>query len=181
MKISIKEPKKTHDSTKSFIKLLNTLLPSSEIVKDHPIDAEIQIDIIQEVLPKYLVITKKNIFQYALKICEYRNVPTNPRFPVSSDTQLVLNNFTSEIGTNLAHCLIEIFPCNVDSRQIVNFTVKHEFVYFRMYQYCFSKEGPIFAKVGPHISFRLVKYVEYKDDEKHVQEFLDYSKSKCFL
>lgn len=181
MKISIKEPKKMHENTKMFIEFLSTILPNINIYKNHPDDCEIHLDIIQDVIPKYLVITKKKIYQYTLKICEYRQVPTNPRFPISNDTQLVLNNFTSEIGTNLAHCLIEIFPCNVESKQVVNFTVKDEFLYFRMYQYCFSKEGPIFAKVGPHISFRLVKLVEYKDDEKVVQEFLDYSKSKCLL
>lgn len=179
MRISIIEPKNMHEKSKTLISLLTTLLPSSKVVKVHTDDAEIRIDIIQDVVPKYLVLAKKGVYQFALKICEYREVPT--KFSVSKNTQLVLNNFSTEIGTQLAHCFMDIFPCDVNSRQIVNFTVKNEFLYFRMYQYCFSKEGPIFAKVGPHISFRLVKYTDYTKEEKVVGEYLDFSKKKCML
>ncbi|WUR02152.1 ribosome production factor 1 (RPF1) [Vairimorpha necatrix] len=177
MLITIKEPRNMHEKSKNLIILLSTLLPSSQVAKAHPEDSDFLIDIIQDVTPAYLILKKKNEVQFALRICEYREVPT--KFPVSGDTQLVLNNFSTEIGTSLAHFLMDLFPCNVDSKQIVNFTVKDEFLYFRMYQYCFSKEGPIFSKVGPHLSLRVVKYTEYK--ENIVKEFINYNKEKCLL
>ena len=176
--ITIKKPKSPHQSTLSLITLLTSTIKNSTIVTSHPLNSKIQIDIIQDVLPKYLIIYKPNKIRIALKICDYKHLPIiNP----SNTNQLVLNNFSTQVGESLAMLLMDIFTCNVDSKQIISFTVKNEFLYFRMYKFCFSKSGPVFNRDGPFISFRVVKVVEYFGDEKRVLEFFDFSKSRCML
>ncbi|EQB60370.1 hypothetical protein NAPIS_ORF02062 [Vairimorpha apis BRL 01] len=66
--ITIKKPKSPHQSTLSLITLLTSTIKNSIIVTSHPLNSKIQIDIIQDVLPKYLIIYKPNKIRIALKI-----------------------------------------------------------------------------------------------------------------
>lgn len=182
-KVSLRIPKNMHQKTKELIEELEKIIPHSHITDKHG-GEDILVDIIQDVLPQYIVF-KTSAAQFVFKINEYksRKVLGCKSDIIKEDSQLVLNNFSTELGVRVAEFFMMLFPCSTKSRQVVNFSVCNEFLYFRMYRYCFSfsNNGPIFEKIGPHLSLRLWRYIEYKEGEKVVNNYENYIKKKCLL
>lgn len=183
--VSLKIPKNPHKDTMKLLKELEKIIPRSHITSEHGNEI-VRVDIAQDIKPQYIVFkTNKQDdqdIQIVFKIIEYksRDVLRCRSDIINEEPQLVLNNFSTELGIRIAEFMMLLFPCTTKSKQVVNFTVKKEFLHFRMYKYCFSKEGPIFEKIGPHLSLRLWRYIEY-GEEKKVLNFDNFIKNQILL
>lgn len=183
--VSLKIPKNPHKDTLKLLNELEKIIPRSHITKEHGNEL-VKVDIAQDFKPQYLVFktnrdSEENV-QVVFKIIEYkpRDVLRCRSDILNEEPQLVLNGFSTELGLKIAEFLMILFPCTTKSKQVVNFNVKNEFLHFRMYKYCFSKKGVIFEKIGPHLSLRLWRYIEY-GEEKKVINFDNFIKNKVIL
>lgn len=179
--VSISLPKNAHKDTITLSEELLEIIPNSYLLEDEDY-GDIKIDIVQDVGPQYLVLKSKEM-QIVFKIIEYKSrARLRITSPITTDSpQLVVNNFTSEIGMKVVEFLALLFPIELESRQVVNFSVGGEFLFFRMYKFTFGAKAPIFEKVGPHITFRLWRIVEYNGEEKNAMKFENFQENTTFM
>lgn len=98
--------------------------------------------------------------------------------------ELVVNNFTTEIGAVVVDWLMLIFPMKIDNlaNRVVSFHVVNDFILFRTHRYRFQdKENVDFQDIGPHITFRLRK-IENGNDVRIIKyDKNDYSNGNVIL
>ena len=139
-------------------------------------------------IPAYIIINT-NETQIVFKIISYRtrkNLGIKTEF--SDSSQLILSNFTSDLGLKIAEIFMNIFPMDTTSNQIVNFSVYKEFVFFRMYKFQFSlstkkvKDTKTkFQQIGPQLTLRLYRFVENIHGRKLIHDFNKYVKNRHLL
>lgn len=182
MRISISIPQNPHRDTVTLSKELLDIIPDS-FVADAEDRSDTQIRIVEDVGPQWVVMRSAEI-QIVLKIVGYKSREClRVSSPISRDhpPQLVVNNFTTEVGTKIVEFLMDMFPFSQQSRQVANFTVQGDFMYFRLYRYCFGEKGPIMENVGPHLTLRLWRMVEYRGGESRVRNFRKFVKNSGVL
>jgi ribosome production factor 1 len=180
--LSIYVPKNPHKDTMSLSKEINAIIPNSYILGEDADKSGVNIEIVQDVGPQWIILNGRET-QLVFKIIDYNSREyLKITRPISRDSpQLVVNNFKSSIGLKVVEHLSVLFPFDSSSRQIVNFTVEGDFVYFRMYKYCFGEKKPIMEKVGPHLTLRLWRLTEYGNGEKSVMSFKKFIKNRALL
>lgn len=152
---------------------------NTAFIKFHPIDS-----------PDYLVF-KTTKMEIVFKLIDFKtrsSFTTDNNFVSDKSSQLVLTNFTSDVGLSVAGTLMELFPMDIDSNQVTQFTVHREFVYFRMYRFVIrvntekKKQNPTkFKQLGPQMTLRLWRLTTEEDGKKFVQNFKKYIKRSNIL
>lgn len=182
MKVSVSVPHNPHENTKILLKEFLDIIPNS-YANDTDKESEVSIRIVEDVGPQWIVF-KNSQLQLVLKIVQYKSRDyLRVSKPISKDhpPQLVVNNFTTDIGMKMVDFLANMFPFNQNSRQAANFTVQGDFIYFRLYKYCFGEKNPIMENVGPHLTLRLWRMIEYNGSEKKVMNFKKFIKNSNIL
>ncbi|ADM12683.1 U3 small nucleolar ribonucleoprotein [Encephalitozoon intestinalis ATCC 50506] len=182
MRVSISIPHNPHKDTTALQKELLDIIPNS-YGGDPDERSEVIIRIVEDVGPQWIVFKDEKI-QLVLKIVQYKSRDyLRVSKPISKDhpPQLIVNNFTTDIGMQVVEFLAGMFPFHPSSRQVVNFTVQGDFIYFRLYRYCFGEKSPIMENVGPHLTLRLWKIIEYSGNEKKVMNFKKFIKNSSIL
>jgi ribosome production factor 1 len=186
--IFIQIPAKPHPKTVELQEELILIIPNSykadsNIESASANDQAITIKIQEDLGPNFLIFTSKEN-QFVFKIIEYRSrASIGVTSPIKQENhQLVLSKFTTDLGLKVAGFFMTLFPINLESNQVVNFSVHRDFIFFRMYRTCITKKGPIFEKLGPHLSLRLWRITDYVDDsneetEKKIYNFKKYVKN----
>lgn len=183
MEIFIEIPEKPHKNTLELLSELLLVLPnSSKLDESNKSRAEILVKIQEDIGPQFLIFTGPSM-QLVFKLIDYRS---RESMGITSNIkkeahQLVLNHFVSDLGLKVAEFFISIFPINLESNQVVNFSVHKDFIYFRMYRTCITEKGPIFEKIGPHFTLRLWRMTEYVGMEKKITSFKKYVKNANLL
>lgn len=178
-KISILRRKAVHPRSQAFITELFDIIP--ELVEDDE-TADITITLTEDVGPQFVTFRSTEA-QMVFKIIDFRSradlgiQQTTRREP----SQLVLSNFTTDVGLAVAEFLMGVFPISLESNQVVNFTVHKDFIFFRMYRFCIRAAGPAMEKIGPHLTLRLWRMTEYRGEEKKTFDFKKYVKNLNLL
>merc|ERR1712105_516952 len=146
MEIFIETPQNPHKNTLDLFEELLLIIPNSS--KEFKADTLITIKIQEDIGPQFLIFTTPEL-QLVFKIIEYRSrksigIDSNIK---KENHQLVLNHFITDLGLKVANFLMGIFPINLESNQIVNFSVHKDFIYFRMYRCCITEKGTAFEKI----------------------------------
>ncbi|CAD26104.2 hypothetical protein [Encephalitozoon cuniculi GB-M1] len=182
MRVLISAPCNPHKNTATLLRELLDIIPNSYVC-DADQESGVSIKIVEDVGPQWVVF-KNSQLQIVLKIVQYKSRDyLRVSKPISKDhlPQLIVNNFTTDTGMKIVEFLAEMFPFSQSSRQVANFTVQGDFIYFRVYRYCFGEKGPIMENVGPHLTLRLWRMVEYKGGEKKVMNFKKFIKNSNIL
>lgn len=145
-------------------------------------DGETTLRITEDVGPQFLTFQNKS-HQIVFKIIDFRSRDDLgiPKTVKKEHSQLVLSNFASDTGLAVAGFLMGIFPINVTSNQVVNFTVHRDFIYFRMYRFCIREKGPVMEQIGPQLTLRLWRMTEYGTDGPRTHSFKRYIKNLNIL
>lgn len=182
-KIFIEVPSDPHKDTLELLSELLLVIPSAaEYDKSVESRGEVSVKIQEDIGPRFLIFTS-SARQLVFKIIDYRSrasigiVSTIKK----ENHQLVLSHFVSELGLKVADLFMSIFPISLESNQVVNFTVHKDFIYFRMYRCCVTEKGPIFEKIGPHLTLRLWRMTEFHGEEKRIMDFKKYVKNANLL
>lgn len=184
MVLFIEIPEKPHKDTVSLMNELLLVLPDSEIFdsKKHEINENYHLKIHEDIGPQFLIF---NIFsnQYVFKIIDYRSrasmgITSNIK---KENHQLVLSNFLTDLGMQIAEFFMLIFPINLESNQVVNFTVKKDFIYFRMYRCSITEKKTLFEKIGPHLTLRLWRTTKIEEGKKIIGNYKKYIKNANLL
>lgn len=181
-RVFISIPQNPSKDTMTLSKELLDIIPNS-CMEESEGPSEVRIKIVEDVRPQWIVL-RNSTMQLVLKIVGYKSREhLRIADPISRDhfPQLVVNNFTTEIGMKVVEFLMGMFPLDRHSRQVANFSVQNDFMYFRLYKYCFGEKGPIMENVGPHLSLRLWRMVEYDGEEKKVRNFKKFVKNSGVL
>lgn len=158
-------------------------IPDSNAVNE--IDAQqdiVTVKFTEDIGPQFITF-QSSTHQFVFKIIEFKSredmgiADTIKR----ENSQLVLSNFTSDVGMAVAEFLMTLFPVSIESNQVINFTVHKDFLFFRMYRFCIREKGPVMEKVGPHLTLRLWRMTEYIGQEKHTHDFKKYVKNLNLL
>lgn len=182
--IFVETPKDPHRNTTELLTELLMILPNSKKWTDdlQPRDSDIFIKIQEDIGPQFLIFTCKTN-QFVFKIIEYRS-----RASLGIDSaikreshQLVLSHFTTELGLKVASLFMSVFPINLESNQVVNFAVHKDFIFFRMYRFCVGERGPIFEKLGPHLTLRVWRVTDSEGETKKVLNCQKYVKNANLL
>ncbi|AFM99456.1 brix domain-containing protein [Encephalitozoon hellem ATCC 50504] len=182
MRVSISVPDNPHKDTTVLLKEFLDIIPDSHAGSTDE-EPEISIKIVEDVGPQWIVF-KNSQLQIVLKIIQYKSRDfLRVSKPISKDhpPQLIVNNFTTDIGMKIVEFLASMFPFSQGSRQVANFTVQGDFIYFRLYKYCFGEKSPIMENVGPHLTLRLWRMIEYNGNEKKVMNFKKFIKNSNLL
>lgn len=184
MALYIEIPQNPHQNTIFLQEELLLIIPESEKLEETKIPSELDciLKIQEDIGPQFLIFTTQD-FQYVFKIIDYRSISS---LGITSSIkkenhQLVLSNFTTNLGLNVADFFMSIFPINVESNQIVNFTVQKDFIYFRMYRCCITEKKTLFNKLGPHLTLRLWRMTDIVNGEKIITNFKKYIKNANLL
>lgn len=180
--ISIEVPRNPHKDTLELLSELLLVIPNAVHHDCAEPCANVTIKIQEDIGPQFLIFTSLES-QIVFKIIDYRSrasigVKSNIK---KENHQLVLSHFVSEFGLKVADFFMSIFPINLESNQVVNFTVHKDFIYFRMYRCCVTEKGPIFEKIGPHLTLRLWRMTEVQGKEKRITDFKKYVKNANIL
>lgn len=182
--IYIEIPSKPHPKTIELLSELLLILPNSFKKDENTVLSEIDttLKIQEDIGPLFLILTNKQN-QIVFKIIEYRSrASIGVTSPIKKENhQLVLSHFTTDLGLKVANFLMGLFPINLESNQVVNFSVHKDFIFFRMYRTCITPKGPIFEKLGPHLSLRLWRITDYDGDDKKIYNFQKYIKNVNLL
>ncbi|MCA9750354.1 MAG: hypothetical protein KC414_14690, partial [Romboutsia sp.] len=176
-KISIENSEKLQNRTKELISELMDIIPGI----GENVESEIKIKFIEDIGPQFIIFKTPTV-KYTFKIIEFKSrkqMGVNKTIK-REESQLVLSNFTTDLGLDIANFLMELFPINLESNQVINFTVHKDFIYFRMYRFCF-KEKIIMENIGPHLTLRIWEIVEYKDNETISHNYKKYIKNRNLL
>lgn len=179
MSISVMTKKGAHPRSVALIGELSDIVPGL-VVDDEA--ADIKITLTEDVGPQFITF-KSAETQLVFKIIDFRSradlgiQPTIRREP----SQLVLSNFTTDVGLAVAEFLMGVFPISLESNQVVNFTVHKDFIFFRMYRFCIRAGGPSMEKIGPHLTLRLWRMTEYRGEERKTFDFKKYVKNLNLL
>lgn len=141
----------------------------------------------EDIGPQF-VIFKTDRYQIVFKLIEFKS-RDDMKIPDSikrENSQLVLSNFSTDIGATVAEFLMELFPVGLESNQVVNFSVHKDFLFFRMYRFCIRAKGPVMEPIGPHLTLRLWRMTEYHqsegaEGEKKTHNFNKYVKNRNLL
>ncbi|KAH9410725.1 hypothetical protein HK407_12g18570 [Ordospora pajunii] len=184
MKIVIQIPEAMHKETEALVEELMCIFPSACSSTTDDLDGiDLRIRIVQDIKPQWILLKNAGM-ELVFKIIHYKSrAYMGVCRPISKTDppQLVVNNFKTDVGMKVAEFLTELFPFAQESRQVANFTVEGDFLYFRLYKYCFGEKGPIMENVGPHLTLRLWKLVEYEEGERKVMNFKKFIKNACVL
>lgn len=182
--IFIETPENQHKNTKELVSELLMMLPNSKILEKDDIltDFNMTVKIQQDIEPQFLIFKNKTN-QFVFKIIEYRSRSSLGINSIikKEHSQLVLSNFTSELGLKIADLFMLVFPINLESNQVVNFAVHKDFIYFRMYRFCVTEKGPIFEKLGPHLTLRIWRITDYEGENKKTFNYQKYIKNANLL
>jgi ribosome production factor 1 len=181
-RLPIYVPRNPHRDTVLLSKEINAIVPNSYILDENGGKSEAAIEIVQDIGPQWIIFNGRET-QLVFKIVDYKSREhLRITRPISRDPpQLIVSNFKSEVGMRVVEHLSSLFPFDSSSRQVVNFTVEGDFVYFRMYRYCFGEQRPIMEKIGPNLTLRLWRLTEYKDDRRNVMNFKKFVKNRALL
>jgi len=162
-KISIETDKNFSSRTMELVHEMADVLPGAEL----DIEAPVTVKFTEDVGPQFITF-KTPTHQFVFKIITFR---TRKDMRISTTiskerSQLVLTNFNSDIGITVSEFLIDLFPLDLESNQIVNFAVHKDFIYFRMYRVAIKVPQPVMEMVGPMLTLRLWRMVEYREDGK---------------
>ena len=168
--------------------LPNIQFTTDEFVK--PAINEISIRIHENIGPQYILIDSADK-QIVLKIINYKSFSSiSNKDDLSSykRSQLVLNNFTTDLGIKVAEIFMEIFPLDLDANQVANLSVHKDFIYFRFYRFKIglssikqSKTKTKFVQLGPQLTLRLCRFKEIVDGKEVTKEFKKYVKNRNLL
>lgn len=177
-RISIVHKSGAHPRTSALVAELLDIIPGAE----ENIEADSTIQFTEDVGPQFITF-KTPTHQLVFKIISFRSredmgVAKSIR---KEHSQLVLSNFTSDIGLDVAEFLMGLFPINLESNQVVNFAVHKDFIFFRMCRFCIRDKGPVMQNIGPHLTLRLWRMTEYSGDEKKTRCFKKYIKNLNLL
>lgn len=181
--ILIEVPKDAHKATRELLSELVMILPNATERTDatEPKDTDVVVKIQEDIGPQFLVFsssTSNTVF----KIIEYRSRSSlGLSNEIRPGSQLVLSHFKTELGMRVASLFMSLFPIDLESNQVVNFTVHKDFLYFRMYRFCIKEKGPVFEKLGPHLTLRLWRITDIEGTEKKVQNYQKYIKNANLL
>lgn len=181
MRICISAPQDPHKDTATLQRELLDIIPHSHSGCGE--ECDVKVEIIEDIRPQWISL-KSSKMQLVLKIVEYKSRDyLRVSHPISKDhpPQLIVNNFTTDVGMKVVEFLAGLFPFSQDSRQAANLTVQGDFMYFRVYRYCFGEKGPIMENVGPHLTLRLWRMTEYDGDQKKVLSFKKFIKNANIL
>lgn len=180
----IEIPEKPHPKTKELLSELLMIIPNSiEYSQNTEINPDSTVvKIHEDIGPQFIIFTNKTN-QFVFKIIEYRS---RSSMGITSEikkenSQLVLSHFNTELGLKVADFFMSVFPINLESNQAINFTVHKDFIFFRMYRFCVTEKGPIFEKLGPHLTLRLWRIVDICDNEKKIYKYEKYIKNANIL
>lgn len=177
-KISVQWKDEYQQKTKDLIEELLEIIPNTEI----NIESEVTLKITEDVGPQFITFQTPEK-QLVFKIIDYRSRADMGILPSikKENSQLVLNNFTTDLGLTVAEFFMNLFPVNLESNQVVNFTVHKDFIFFRMYRFSFRVKGTAMEKIGPHLTLRLWRMTEYLGEEKKTHNFQKYTKNANLL
>jgi ribosome production factor 1 len=182
--VYIEIPSKPHSKTIELLSELLMIIPNSFKKDDSTVieDRDFTIKIQEDIGPLFIILTNREN-QLVFKIIEYRSRSSiGVTSPIKKENhQLVLSHFTTDLGLKIASFLMGLFPINLESNQIVNFSVHKDFIFFRMYRSCITPKGPIFEKLGPHLSLRLWRITDYDGENKKIYNFQKYVKNLNLL
>lgn len=184
LKVYIEIPKNARPATKELFAELVMIFPNSQELREETQreDDSCTVKIQEDTGPQFLIFTYKT-GSTVFKIIEYRSrasIGITAEIKKESP-QLVLTNFKTELGLRIADLFMTVFPVNIESNQVVNFAVHKDFIFFRMYRFCVTEKGPVFEKLGPHLTLRLWRMTEYNDDERNVFNYQKYVKNANLL
>lgn len=184
MSLLIEIPENPHKDTIELMNDLLLVLPNSEIYNPsvHNIDDNILVKIHEDIGPQFLIFNIPN-YQYVFKIIDYRSRQSmGITLAIKIENhQLVLSNFSSDLGMKIAELLMLVFPINLESNQVVNFAVKKDFIYFRMYRCSITEKKTLFDKIGPHLTLRIWRMTKDENGEKLVFNYKKYIKNANLL
>lgn len=177
-KISILRKDTMHPRTLALVSELLDIIPNAELGAE----SGTTVQITEDIGPQFITF-KTPSHQYVFKIIEFRSrAEMGITSPIKKEhSQLVLSNFTSDLGLSVADFIMSIFPISLESNQVINFTVHKDFIFFRMYRFCFREKGPAMEKIGPHLTLRLWRMTEYSGEEKKTFDFKKYVKNLNLL
>lgn len=177
-KISIVLSESAHPRTKLLADELLEIIPDAELNSE----CGITLSFIEDVGPQFLVLQTVE-HQFVFKIIGYRTKSELGIKPTIKNecSQLVLNNFTTDLGLLVADGIMKLFPINSESNQVVNFSVHKDFIFFRIYRFCFKTKGLAMQNIGPHLTLRLWRMTEYEGEEKRVHSYKKYVKNLNLL
>lgn len=182
--IFIEIPKNAYPATRDLLTELLMILPNSlEYTDGNGLDESgILVQIQEDIGPQFITFTSKTN-QIVFKIIEYRsrNSLGVDGIIKKENPQLVLSRFTTELGLKIADFFMGIFPISLDSNQVVNFSVHKDFIFFRMYRFCVTEKGPVFEKLGPHLTLRLWRMTDFIGEEKKIFNYKKYVKNANLL
>ncbi|OQS55365.1 rpf1 [Ecytonucleospora hepatopenaei] len=169
------------------------ILPNSKIVENeykHPESEELAtIRIHEDIEPQFILfdIFKK---QVVFKIINYRSFKSisKDNSIESGSSQLVLSNFTTDLGIKIANIFMDIFPLDMKANQVANFSVHKDFVYFRFYRFAINLSNKKvkntktkFLQLGPQLTLRVYRFKEEIDGKSMTYEYKKYIKNKNLL
>ncbi|KAM0679608.1 Ribosome production factor 1 [Glugoides intestinalis] len=182
--IFIQVPESAHPDTYELLSELLMILPNSYKleVDTQPSDIDIIVKIHEDIKPQFLIFSSGE-FQFVFKLIEYRSRKSiGVESQIKKENhQLVLTRFVSDVGLKVAGLFMFLFPINLESNQVVNFLVHKDFIFFRMYRTCLTEKGPVFEKLGPHLTMRLWRITDIKGGEKTIHNYKKYVKNANIL
>lgn len=96
-----------------------------------------------------------------MKLSSFRSGQTlgNRGVPTDHPPELVLNNFSTMLGTTVGRFLMALFPQIPDfkGRQVVTFHNQRDFIFFRRHRYIFEQDGEKvrLQELGPRFCLKL--------------------------
>lgn len=182
--VFIEVPAKPLPKTLELLEELLLIIPNSFKKENDTVlsDKDTLLKIQEDLGPLFLILTNKEN-QIVFKIIEYRSrASIGVTSPIKQENhQLVLSHFNTDLGLKVASFFMTLFPINLESNQVVNFSVHRDFIFFRMYRTCITQKGPIFEKLGPHLSLRLWRITDFDGETKTIHNFQKYIKNVNLL
>ncbi|KAL6120320.1 rpf1 [Nucleospora cyclopteri] len=192
IKISIMKKKNCLKRTAELITELLMILPNSELIEESNFEKITGncciIRIHEDLTPQYILIDFESK-QIVFKIVNYKS-RNDLGFTeeIADRSQLVLSKFTTDLGSKIAESLMDLFPIELESNQVVNFTTHKDFVYFRLFRFKIKisttrikDKKTHFQQIGPQLTLRIYRFTNIEEGEKKVQKFQKYIKNANLL
>lgn len=183
-----------HKKSLELLEELMSVIPNS--VKSYKNSDEMKylnyIKVHEDIGPQYLIINQPNFSRIVFKIIHFKSradLGFTKQPIISKNYNLVLNNFTSDLGIKVANQLMEIYSdCKLNSNQVINFSVHKDFIYFRFYRFKISvsktdleKEKVLFHQLGPQLTLRLWRMTEVIEGKEKIYNYEKYIKHANLL
>ncbi|KCZ82179.1 hypothetical protein H312_00457 [Anncaliia algerae PRA339] len=164
MLVAINIPEDACKETKELANELILIIPYT-FISNEKTDIRISIREYNHLKP-YILRIEDSTGEVEFKIVQYLSKSKLRNRSIITDDvpQLIVNNFTSQLGSDVVSWLEKLFPLKIEGRQVATFQCQNDFIFFRMYRYIFKEEKVNLQDIGPHLCLRLMKIKKNEEE-----------------